>query len=147
MKINLSKLSLLLVLLLINACSQKSHNHSGHEMEMNTDSVNDTNVVLYNQTMDIHDEVMPKTETLYNKSKELKAMLKEAKSAEEKQQLQARIAYLDSVNQMMMDWMHEFRPLPDTTNEEVARAYYETYLEKVKKVREAILLALEKEGK
>jgi len=147
MKISLTKLFLLLILLLINACGQKSHNHSDHEMDMSADSSGNTNQVLYNQVMDIHDEVMPKTETLYNISKELKATLKEVKSGEEKQQLQTRIAYLDSVNNMMMDWMHEFKPLPDTTNEEAARAYYETNLEKVKKVKEAILMALEKEGK
>jgi hypothetical protein len=126
------------------ACTTKTHDHSGNSMDTTDGSGNQ---VLYNQVMDIHDEVMPKTEHLYNLSKELKAKMAEAKTDEEKQQLQVRIAYLDSVNNMMMDWMHEFRPPSDTTDAEVARAYYETHLEKVKKVREAILLAVEKEGK
>jgi hypothetical protein len=141
MKISLTVFGLVVFLFLLS-CGGKKQEHSDH----NTDSANeDGNQVLYNQVMDIHDEVMPKTEDLYNKSKALKTKLKEATSDDEKQQLQTRIAYLDSVNNMMMDWMHEFRPLPDSTNEETARSYYETHLEKVKKVKEAILTALEKE--
>ena len=102
---------------------------------------------LYNQVMDIHDEVMPKTEDLYNLSKQLKEKMTNATTEEDKQDLQFRILYLDSVNNMMMDWMHEFQPVTDSTDEEVGRAYYETQLEKVKKVKEAILMAVEKEPK
>ena len=105
------------------------------------------NLILYNQVMDIHDEVMPKTEELYNISKKLKAALKESSSEEEAELMQRKIDYLDSVNSMMMDWMHGFKTLPDTTSEENAQAYYEDQLEKVKKVKEAILTALEKEKK
>lgn len=144
MKFNLLKQCLLLLALLTNACGSKSSDHSAHDTSITSDNVNQ---VLYNQVMDIHDEVMPRTEDLYNITKKLKADLKEAKTDNEKQQLQTRIDYLDSVNMMMMDWMHEFKTLPDTTNEETARAYYETNLEKIKKVKEAILLALENEGK
>ena len=144
MKINLLNFCLLISLFLINACGNKNNSYESHGMETASDNGNQ---VLQNQVLDIHDEVMPKTEELYNISKELKANWKEARSEDEKMQLQKRIDYLDSVNNMMMDWMHEFTPLPDTTNEETARAYYETHLEKIKKVREAILMALEKEGK
>jgi len=102
------------------------------------------NQILYNQIMDIHDEVMPKTEEIYNISKQLKSSMQEANTDAEKELLQNQINYFDSVNNMMMDWMHEFKPLPDTTNQETARSYYETHLEKVKLVREAILAAVDK---
>ena len=144
MKINFTTLSLLYIFLIISSCSNKSQDYSEHDVGTTTD---DGNEVLYNQVMDIHNEVMPKTEDLYNISKGLKAMLKEAKTDEEKKQLEMRIAYLDSVNNMMMDWMHEFQPLPDTANEERVRAYYETNLEKVRRIKEAILMAIEKEEK
>lgn len=104
------------------------------------------NQVLYNEIMDIHDEVMPKTEQLYNISKQLKGNLKDATMDAERELLQDQIDYFDSVNKMMMDWMHEFKPLPDTTSEQAARQYYEAHLKKVKLVREAILTALNKGG-
>jgi hypothetical protein len=126
------------------ACGSKSSSdHSGHTM------TNDggPNQVLYNEVMDIHDEVMPATEDLYNISKGLKAQLKEATVDSVKISLEKRIRYIDSVNTMMMDWMRKFRPMPDTVNEERAREYYESELEKIKTVKEAMLTAIEKEGK
>ena len=144
MKINFRLLYLSIIISFMVGCGPKTQDHSGHDMGTTDENGNQA---LYNQVMDIHDEVMPKTETLYNLGKELKAKLSETKSDEEKQQLQKRIAYLDSVNGMMMNWMHDFSPPTDTTGDETVRAYYETQLEQVKKVREAILLAIEKEGK
>lgn len=124
------------------ACGNKGQDHSGHA---NGTANDNGNQVLYNQVMDIHDEVMPKTEEIYNISKKWKAAFKDASSDEERELIQRKIDNLDSANKMMMDWMHEFKPLPDTTNEETARAYYETHLEKIKRVKEAILVALENE--
>ena len=142
MKINSITLGLLFSLLILYACGNKSQDHTGHSADAATD---DDNQVLYNQVMDIHDEIMPKTEEIYNISKKWKAAIKDVSSNEEKELIQRKIDRLDSVNKMMMDWMHEFKPLPDTTNEETARAYYETHLEKIKRVKEAMLLALEEE--
>jgi hypothetical protein len=139
-----SRLVMAVVFGLAIACGSKSSSdHSGHSM--NTDG--GSNQVLYNEVMDIHDEVMPATEDLYNISKSLKAQLKEATEDSVKISLAKRIRYLDSVNTMMMDWMRKFKPMPDTVNEERAREYYESELEKIKTVKEAMLTALEKEGK
>ena len=126
------------------ACGNKSQKQEVPAMSQEPGSPTEA---LYNQVMDIHDEVMPKTEDLYNLSKQLKEKMTNTTTEEEKQDLQFRILYLDSVNNMMMDWMHEFQPVTDSTDEEVGRAYYETQLEKVKKVKEAILMAVEKETK
>ena len=145
MKIHVSKILILFILSTAFACGTKSQSHEGHDMNDKESTVENSNQELYNQVMDIHDEVMPKTESLYNLSKELKAKLKESANDGEKQQLQMRISYLDSVNNMMMDWMHGFRPPADSVDTETARAYYESQLEKVKIVKEAILVALEKE--
>jgi hypothetical protein len=142
MKINSVTLGLLFSLFILCACGNKGQDHTGHDTDSATD---EGNQVLYNQVMDIHDEVMPKTEEIYNISKRWKAALQDANSPEEKELIQRKIDRLDSVNKMMMDWMHEFKPLPDTTNEETARLYYETHLEKIKRVKEAMLLALEEE--
>jgi hypothetical protein len=135
MEMKNSIIQFFVIILMITACGKKSDDGQ----ESNTD-----NRVLYNEIMDIHDEVMPKTEQLYNISKQLKTNLKDATTDAERDLLQNQIDYFDSVNMMMMDWMHEFKPLPDTTSEQAAHDYYETHLEKVKLVREAILTALDK---
>ena len=136
-------LFIILVLVLLGSnlsCSSKSTDHSSHAMSKDTGP----NQVLYNQVMDIHDEVMPLTEDLYNTTKRLKTELKETADAAIQAELESNIRYVDSVNNMMMDWMRKFKPMPDTTNEETVRDYYESELEKIKKVKEAILEAKEK---
>jgi hypothetical protein len=138
------RLGVIALLMASFACGNKaSQDHSGHTM--NNDD--DPNQALYNEVMDIHDEVMPFTENLYNLNKDLKVLLKDATDESVKADLAKRIRYVDSVNTMMMDWMRKFNPPDSTTNEEVARAYYESELEKIKQVKEAILTALEKEKK
>jgi hypothetical protein len=112
-----------------------------------SDADSDPNQVLYDQVMDIHDEVMPKTEDLHNLKKSLQEQIAAAPDmvAEERQKLEQRIARLDSVDKMMMDWMHYFN-LPDSLTDEAKREYLESQMEKIKQVREAILetIALEK---
>jgi hypothetical protein len=75
-----------------------------------SDADSDPNQVLYDQVMDIHDEVMPKTEDLHNLKKSLQEQIAATPDmvAEERQKLERRIARLDSVDKMMMDWMHYF---------------------------------------
>jgi hypothetical protein len=97
--------------------------------------------------MKIHDEVMPKLEDIYKKKEELKNKIASTPNMTEaeKKQIEGRIARLDSASEGMMDWMHKFNPLPDSTGEEKAREYLEGQIEQVKIVREDILNAL-KEG-
>lgn len=93
--------------------------------------------------MDIHEDVMPKAEEINGINKQLKSQFETATELE-KELLQEEIDRFDSVS-IMIDWMHEFKSLPDTTNEEKVREYYEAHLEKAKKFREAILAAVNKD--
>ena len=121
--------------------SSSEHNHDGA-----SDSTS-TNQALYDQIMDIHDEVMPKSQDIYD----LKKMLQEKIAStpdmvvEERQKLERRIAKLDSIDKMMMDWMHNFSPLPDSIDQEAAREYLESEMEKIRKVKDAMLEAVESE--
>ncbi|HZY82033.1 MAG TPA: hypothetical protein VFE50_21060 [Cyclobacteriaceae bacterium] len=99
----------------------------------------DENTILYNQVMDIHDEVMPKMEELYNKKKELQAKLKEDSTVAG---VNEKIAEIDAADKLMMDWMHSFNPPEKGADKDQAKAYLEGELVKVKAVREAILTAL-----
>ncbi len=131
--------------LTIVSCQQSNTAHH-HDEGMEPDSVS-ANTILYNQVMDIHDEVMPKMEDLYNMKKNLEEKLKENPAADVKADIELRLAEVDSASKMMMDWMHEFNPPADTADQEQARAYLEAEMEKVKRVKEAILTVLESDVK
>jgi hypothetical protein len=105
----------------------------------------DSNKKLYNDVMNIHDEVMPKMEDLYNMKKELQAKLKDsmAISIEERVKMQSKVSEIDSVGKMMMDWMHEFNPPEEGADKDETKVYLESEMEKVKKVKEAILTTLD----
>ena len=119
----------------------------GHEHEGPDGDSTNANRALYDQVMDIHDEVMPKVGDIYELKKKLLEKIASTPNmvAEEKSKLEKRIADLDSVGEMMMGWMHSFQPLPDTVDQERAREYLESEMEKIRKVKEAMLEIIEKE--
>ena len=106
---------------------------------------NSPNQALYDQVMEVHDEVMPKMNDLYQAKTKLAARLKESPglTPQERKEIQDKISRLDSANESMMVWMRQFDPIPDSLGEEKAKAYLEAELGKVRKVREDILNALE----
>lgn len=130
------------LILVAFGCKEKSHEHPGHDATASDVTDASGNQALYNEVMKIHDEVMPKMEDIHNVKVILKEKLTKASDAE-RPRIEATIARLDSAGEGMMVWMREFRPLPDSLGEERAREYLENEMEKVKKVREGILQALE----
>jgi len=130
---------------LAGACKTKSADeNSGHNPEA-ADAVEDSpNIALYNEVMKIHDEVMPKIEDIYRKKEALKDKIAKTPNMPESQKkaIDATIAKLDSANDSMMDWMHDFSPLPDSVGQDKAREYLENEMLRIKKVRENILNAL-----
>ncbi len=125
----------------------KTGDTSGHHDHSDHDSVNqNANRALYDQVQDIHDEVMPKMEDLYNLKKELLEEIAKTPGmvAKRKKQLEDMISNLDSASKAMMDWMHYFNPLPDSADQEKAREYLETEMERIKKVRDLTNETLEK---
>jgi DNA repair exonuclease SbcCD ATPase subunit len=130
-------------IVILSSCTQSSkHDEHNHEAA-NTDNPNQA---LYDQVMDIHDEVMPRSEDIYQLKKELQEKVTSAPDliAEKKQELESIIAQLDSADNSMMDWMHNFRPLPDSVDQEKARAYLESEMERIKKVRDLTNETIEK---
>lgn len=120
---------------------------SGHEHDAYDSDSSDANRVLYDQVMDIHDSAMAKMGNLNALKKKLQDQIANTPGmvVEEQKKLEKRISNLDSVGQLMMDWMHRFQPLPDSVDQERAREYYESELERIKKVRDAMLEAIERE--
>ena len=133
---------LLLGLIITISCNKSG---KGEHAEENAPSGN-PNQALYEQVMDIHDEVMPKTDEIYKLKKELQDKITKSPdmTADKKKELDMILLELDSADDSMMDWMHKFNPLPDTANQEKAREYLENEMEKIKKVRELINGSIDK---
>jgi hypothetical protein len=91
--------------------------------------------------MDVHDEVMPKMDDIYKHKKEFQDKLttKPADSLEIKQ----KIARLDSADNMMMDWMHQFNPPDAKADDDEAETYLEDQLTKVNAMKEYVQKALD----
>jgi hypothetical protein len=138
MKIALRLFILLSVLFL--GCKEKSQ----EDTEAGDAVESSENQVLYEEVMKVHDEVMPKMDDIYRKKEELKNKIANTPDMleEEKKEIDARVAKLDSASEGMMHWMHQFNPIPDSVGEEKAREYLENEMEKIKKVKEDILQAL-----
>jgi Mg2+ and Co2+ transporter CorA len=133
-----------IALFIATACGKGSHHEGQHDHDnANNDNPNQA---LYDQVMDVHDELMPQMEDLYKLKKELQEKIAATPDmvAEKKGELDQAIATLDSADQLMMDWMHKFRPLPDSANQEKAREYLESEMEKVKKLKELFNESIDK---
>ncbi len=134
---------LFIALILLSGCGKSGQHENSKDQE--EASSNNPNQALYDKVMDIHNEVMPKSDEIYQLKKDLKEKAGVASlTAEKKKQFDQIIAELDSADHSMMDWMHKFKPLPDSANQELAREYLENEMERIKTVRELINSSLQK---
>lgn len=138
-------LSALLALTILSCGRPSGENQSDGSGSDSTDA----NKVLYDQVMDIHDEVMPQMEDIEALKRKLKDQIAATPDMveEERKKLEQRISNLDSVGQMMWDWMHQWQPVADSLDAESVREYLESEMEKIKRVREAMLGIIEEEKK
>ena len=130
------------VFLVLISCG-KTSDHTGHDKSEDGTS-GEANQALYDQVMAIHDEVMPKMGDIYKMKIELLEKIANTPGMveEKRKELEAIISNLDSTNNAMMDWMHNFNPIPDSLDQEKAREYLETEMERIKKVRDRTIEAL-----
>lgn len=130
-------------LLLLTACT-KGTDHD----QTNQDVVSDEspNQALYDQVMDVHNEVMPKMDEIMKLKRTLQDQIANSPDLvlERKEQLERVIANLDSANNAMMTWMHEFNPPPDSVDQEKAREYLESEMERIRKVKTFMLESIQK---
>src|SRR5689334_9480314 len=103
---------------------------------------------LYDQVMDIHDEVMPKMGDLHKMKKQLRDSIAKTPGlpAEKKAEFEQTISLLDSASKSMMDWMHAFTP-PEPTDKDAYEKYMKSELVKVQAMRETVLRAIDKTEK
>ncbi len=138
----------LLVMFSMFSCTQSAdHSTMNHDSDQTQEE--GPNQALYNQMMDIHDEVMPKMDDIMKLKRELQETLANSTDIvpDRKQELENMIYTLDSANNSMMNWMHrihEFDPLADSVDQEKAREYLESEMEEIRKVKELMSESIEK---
>lgn len=127
------------------SCKQQSNEHQEHEHTQPEETEVSPNEKLYNEVMSVHDEVMPKMDDIYKLKTALKKQLSDDPNMAEqkKKEIELAILQLDSASESMMVWMRNFNPLPDSLGEEKARQYLELEKEKVNKVKDDMLNAIE----
>lgn len=133
------------ILAIVWACGQKSSDNGEHGHNQHEETEDEGNQGLYDEVMKVHDEVMPKMNDIYKLKEQLKKEIANAPDMveEKKRAIESMIVQLDSASESMMVWMRNFNPLPDSLGEEKAREYLEDQKEKVKKVKEDMLKAIE----
>jgi len=144
---NLTLLVLLAMFSLTNCTKPGDHSGMNHDSDQTQEE--GPNQALYNQMMDVHDEVMPRMDDIMKLKRELQEDIANSPDMviERKQELEAIISNLDSASSAMMNWMHrihEFDPLADSVDQEKAREYLETEMEEIKKVKDLINSTIEK---
>lgn len=139
---NLQIILLITALALISCGKGSKNTHASHDEPMDESP----NQALYDQVMDVHDEVMPKMDEIMRLKRELQEKIANTPDlvVEKKKQLERIISNLDSASTAMMNWMHEFNPLPDSVDQEKARVYLESEMERIKNVKTLTLETIEK---
>ncbi|MEL6122452.1 MAG: hypothetical protein AAFR14_01920 [Bacteroidota bacterium] len=89
--------------------------------------------LLYQQVMDIHDEVMPQMKDIH----QLRKKLRKIEGAASNESIQDMLLELQKADDQMMDWMADFkRPKEGDSN---AMSYLNTEMSKIEKVRDNML--------
>ena len=144
---SLPLIALLSILSILSCTKSGDHSTMNHDADLTQEE--GPNQALYNQMMDVHDEVMPRMDEIMRLKRELKEQISNSPEMviERKQELENVISNLDSASNSMMSWMHrlhEFNPLADSVDQEKAREYLESEMEEIRKVKELISESIEK---
>lgn len=137
--------SIVIALLLIVSGCEKGGKHEGHTNH-DESSENSPTKALENQLDEDHRLLMDRMGEIERLKRELKEKIAAAPDmiADKKNELDLAIHQLDSANESMMDWMHKYNPLPDSTDQEKAREYLESEMEKVKKLKDLFSESIDK---
>ena len=140
-------LSFLLILLLISSCGKTTTEQQ--EEVVNDEIPEEVKIekALYDDVMDVHDEMMPKMENMMSmkgKLKEKVDLLKEeAAQSELVQEIESTIQSLETADEAMMNWMRQFDPETDSLSHEEIVEYYTLQKQKMDSVKVIMMEAIE----
>ncbi|GAB4246158.1 MAG: hypothetical protein Tsb0034_25000 [Ekhidna sp.] len=134
----MKKLLFLPVLLLVFACGSNSSQREAANGEVTIDS-------LKSEVLAIHDEVMPKMGALRKTSQQLQAMADSIVTMDSLQSTElAGVAQeIKNANEGMMNWMRNYEPDFEGTDEEI-RAYLKEQKKAIQQVKDAMERSLAK---
>ncbi len=115
---------------------------SGQREKQESKDVKKSEKSLYDQVMDVHDEVMPRMNELQKLKRKLQDTLTKGSelTADKRRELERKIMLLDSASRSMMNWMYEFQP--DELKGDSLDHYLKNEMERINKVKELILEAI-----
>lgn len=141
-------LSLFIIILLISACGKS--NSEQQEMEVVQDDIPEEVKIekaLYDEVMNVHDEMMPKMENMMSikgKLKEKVDLLKEeAIQGALVEELESAISSLETADEAMMKWMRQFDPNTDSLSHDEIVEYYTLQKKKMDSVKVIMEEAME----
>ena len=138
---NILTLSILLGLML--GCGSKETKNEEVVVDENL-TEQDQQQQIYDEVMGLHDELMPKMDELY---KMRTAIIQKADSLEGAGQpsdkLRQTIADLEAGEEAMMDWMRNFKSLPENTPHDSVINYMTSQREKIMLVKEQMEKAMQ----
>ncbi|MFY0650500.1 MAG: hypothetical protein JXQ96_00635 [Cyclobacteriaceae bacterium] len=102
---------------------------------------------LFNEVMDVHDEVMPQMSSLRKLAKSLESKLDSIAvdslltEKGQKEELNKAIEDLKKANESMMEWMRQFEQIEEGTPHGEVMKYLKDQKKKIEKVRDDMLKA------
>ena len=97
-------------------------------------------VEMYENVIDIHNEVMPKMDDLYRyRQLAIERLDSLGEGADEEMFLRGMIQNLEHAEEGMMQWMRQFEKPADTIAFELVIEYYQSEMDKVTVVKDSIV--------
>lgn len=136
----------LLSLMLLAACGSPSGNEASESDNLTVEEKMENE--LWDQIMEVHDAVMPKTSDLERTAKALKKHLDRPDLTEaQRQEVKETIQLIESAVDAMYTWMNDLKMLPDlrkNQNHEQIMTYLRTEYNNISTVKALMEEALEK---
>jgi len=99
---------------------------------------------IYNETMEIHDVIMPEMSTIHKSKKKIRKTLENTSQSDvlRRKELLNGMSFLESADDAMMDWMAEFKKPKDNAPFEESKKYLLSEKEKITKVKKMMVEAI-----
>ena len=140
-------LLVVIAVLLTTSCQETKKDQSSETSTESTDASKD----LHDRVMQIHDEIMPKMDNIMKAKGQLQEKMDSLRAnngnEEVISELERAILALSEADEAMMQWMRNFKPQEDVTDEKAVMDYYKDQEDKIKAVKEQMYSSLEEAKK